>query len=171
MRLLETQNLSLREFSEQDADFVLRLLNTPLWLTWIGDKNVKSKEDAVQYIRNGPLKSYRENGFGLYVVQEKNTQAAIGMCGLVKRIELDAPDLGFAFLPEHIEKGHGFEISFAFLQYVFEVLKCQKIYGVTLPENVRSVHLLKKLGFFSNAEIVLSTSNQPLMLFEKVFHE
>ena len=99
--ILETERLTLREFNKSDAEFVLRLLNTPTWLKFIGDKNVRSLDDAQNYLSNGPIRSYEENGFGLSRVALKSSNTPVGACGLIKRDGLNEPDIGFALLPEY----------------------------------------------------------------------
>lgn len=94
--IFETERLILREFSTSDTAFILVLLNTPSWQKFIGDKNVHSIDDAERYLIDGPLKSYRENGFGLWLVLLKESNTPVGMCGLIKRDYLDAIDIGFA---------------------------------------------------------------------------
>ena len=44
-----------------DTEFIIQLLNSPGWLKFIGDRNVKTEDDAKAYLENGPLTSYREN--------------------------------------------------------------------------------------------------------------
>lgn len=147
MFILETERLIIRKFVLADALFILELLNTPTWLQFIGDKGVKSLEDAENYLKNGSLKSYEEHGFGFYLVAEKLTQRPIGMCGFIKRQELENVDLGFAFLPEFIGKGFGFEIAQATLNFGKEVLKLGRIIAIVDPRNTASKALLQKLGF------------------------
>jgi [ribosomal protein S5]-alanine N-acetyltransferase len=168
MVLLETERLRLRWVTLDDADFIIELVNTPLWLKWIGSKNVHNREDAIRYLTEGPLKSYQENGYGLYLVEIKSLNLPIGLCGLVRRNELKGPDLGFAFLPEYIEKGFGFESAKAVLEYAVEVLKESQIFAVTLPENVKSVALLSKLSFNFISTVSLSSSSAPLLLLQYV---
>jgi RimJ/RimL family protein N-acetyltransferase len=100
---LETERLTLRELTTDDAEFILRLLNEPSFLRFIGDKGVRNLQDARQYILNGPIASYNQNGFGLYLVVLKSTNTSIGMCGLIKRETLADVDIGFAFLPGVLE--------------------------------------------------------------------
>lgn len=145
--ILETPQLQLREFKIEDANFLLELLNTPNWLKYIGDRKVKTLADAEVYLRNGSLKSYIENGFGFYLVLEKTTQKPIGMCGFIKRAELENIDMGFALLPEYIGKGHGYEIAKATLRFGFEILQFKKIIAIVNPDNTPSNALIKKLGF------------------------
>src|SRR5215211_8957085 len=115
MTVLETERLFLRQFTVDDAQFVLTLLNEPSFLRYIGDKKVRNIEDARQYVLNGPVASYERNGFGLYLVELKDSHTPIGMCGLIKREELPDPDIGFAFLPEFCNKGFAFEAATAVL--------------------------------------------------------
>ena len=110
MEIIETDRLRLREIdSSLDAEFILELLNTPSFLKYIGDRGVRNAEDAREFIESRYRKSYRDHGYGLYAVVLKAEDAAIGMCGFVRRDTLPGPDIGFAFLPEYERKGYGFE--------------------------------------------------------------
>lgn len=102
--VIETQRLILRKFTVDDADFMLELLNTPDWLRFIGDRNVRTLEEAEQYLLNGYMKSYQDYGFGFYVVVTKETQESIGICGIVKRGGLKDVDIGFAFFQQFMVK-------------------------------------------------------------------
>lgn len=146
IKILETERLCLRELNLSDVAFIIELLNTPNWLAYIGDKKVKTKTDAKKYLKEGPLKSYRDNGFGLWMVQLKNSNIPIGMCGLINRETLDDIDIGFALLPEYVRMGYGFEIADATMNYAKSNLNLKKIVGITDPENKASIELLKKIG-------------------------
>lgn len=145
--ILETERLRLREFTLHDASFIVELLNSPGWLQFIGDRNVRTINDAQHYLVNGPVKSYKENGFGLSLVQRKEDGISVGMCGLLKRETLEHPDIGFAFLPQHQGKGYAYEIVATTLEYAFSTLKMGQISAITLPENTKSIQLLLKLQF------------------------
>jgi RimJ/RimL family protein N-acetyltransferase len=93
MTTIETERLLLRQFNIDDAQFILTLLNEPSCLRYIGDKRVRDLEAARQYILNGPVARYEQNGFGLHLVELKETHTPIGMCGLLKREELPDPAL------------------------------------------------------------------------------
>ena len=83
--VLETERLRLRQFTPEDAAFVLELLNEPSWLRFIGDRGVRTLDDAREYLRKGALASYAQHGFGLYATERKDGGDPIGICGLVKR--------------------------------------------------------------------------------------
>lgn len=165
MLILETERFILRKFVLADAPFILELLNTPTWLQFIGDKGVKNLEDAENYLKNGSLKSYKENGFGFYLVAEKSTQKPIGMCGFIKRQELENVDLGFAFLPEFIGKGFGYEIAKATIEYGKDVLKLSRIIAIVDPKNIPSNALLQKLGFVFKKTIPVGEKKYLLNLY------
>jgi RimJ/RimL family protein N-acetyltransferase len=147
MTVLETERLSLRQFTVDDAQFILKLLNEPSFLRYIGDKKVRNLEDARQYILNGPVASYERNGFGLYLVELKESYTPIGMCGFLKREELPDPDIGFAFMPEYWSKGFAFEAAAVLLQDARERLKLERILAITSLDNDASIKLLQRLGF------------------------
>lgn len=165
MNILETEHLFLREFTEADTDFIIKLLNTPGWLEFIGDRNVRTTEEAAGYLLNGPIRSYRENGFGLCMVVHKDDNIPIGMCGLIRRDSLDHVDIGFALMPEYAGKGYAYEIASATMKYGFESLKLDKIVAITSANNTRSISLLNKLGLRFEKMITLPGDGEPLMLF------
>lgn len=146
MQTLETERLILRPFTTGAAPFILTLLNEPSFLRFIGDKKVRTLEDAQQYLLNGPIASYNKYGFGLLLVELKDSQTPIGMCGLLKREELPDPDIGFAFLPEYWNKGFGFEAATAVMNDARERLKLTTILAIVSPDNDASIKLLERLG-------------------------
>lgn len=163
--ILETERLSLREFNTTDATFIIQLLNSKGWLKFIGDRHIKTLEQAENYLTNGPMKSYSVNGFGLSMVELKNTHTPIGMCGLIKRDNLPDIDIGFAFLEEFMGNGYAFEIAQATINFAKESLKKETILAITIPTNVRSINLLKKIGMKFEKNFSFEGSTEELMLF------
>ena len=146
MAIIQTQRLYLREATTADAPFIYELLNSPKWLQFIGDRGIKNMADATAYIENSLIKSYREHGFGLYVMVVKETGMPIGICGLINRPTLPDIDIGFALLPDYEGLGYGFEAAKATLEYAKNQLGLTTILGITLPENTASSKLLEKIG-------------------------
>jgi [ribosomal protein S5]-alanine N-acetyltransferase len=163
--ILQTERLKLRKFNSEDAVFMMNLTNTEDWLNNIGDRNTGSVELARQYLEKGNIKSYREKGYGGYLVELNETGEPIGMCGLFKRDVLDHPDIGFAFFPEHYGKGYGSEAASAVLKYAIEDLHIPTILGITLASNKGSIRLLEKIGLKYSGMIRLAHDNDELMLF------
>lgn len=164
--IIETERLCLRELNFDDIPFILSLLNSPGWLRYIGDRGVKNEEQAKEYLLKGPMKSYGENGFGLYLVEEKISGWSIGLCGLLKRDNLQYPDLGFAFLPDFIGKGFAMEASKGVLDLAKSDLGLVTILAIVLPENKSSIRLLEKLGF-QYMKTVQVKEGEDLSLFQK----
>ncbi|PYS69934.1 MAG: GNAT family N-acetyltransferase [Acidobacteria bacterium] len=165
MVLLETERLILHELNANDAPFILRLLNEPSFLRFIGDKGVRNLDDARNYILNGPVASYQQNGFGLYLVQLKTNNSPIGICGLLKRESLADVDIGFAFVPEVWNQGYAFESAEAVLIYAKDILKLPRIVAITDKDNEASGKLLEKLGLSFDRMIDLSGKGDETRLF------
>jgi len=165
MIVLETARLTLRHLSIGDAEFILRLLNEPSFLRYIGDKGVRNLDDARQYILNGPVASYERNGFGLYLVELKDDGTPIGISGLVKRDTLPEPDIGFAFLPAYWSQGYAVESAAAVMTYAREVLGLTRIAAITSPDNNASEKLLGKIGLRFERMIKLSDDGDEAKLF------
>ena len=163
--ILETSNLLLRKFTVDDAGFMLRLLNEPTWIQYIGDRNVRTLEQAQQYLINGAIKSYKDYGFGFYMVLHKETREPVGTVGFVKRPFLECPDYGFAFLPEYTGQGYAFEVSAAAMDFAEQILRLSRIEAITTPDNKRSINLLVKIGF--RFEKSIHEEGEELFLFGK----
>ena len=146
----------MRRFELHDAEFILALLNEPSFLRYIGDKGVRTLDDARNYLQSGPLESYQRHGFGLLMVARRDDQVPVGMCGLLKRDELDDPDVGFAFLPQFWSLGYGFESTEAILEYGRDRLEMKRIVGITSPENDASIRLLLKAGLSFEGKVQLA---------------
>ena len=162
---LSTDRLNIRELTTDDALFILRLLNEPSFIHFIGDKGVRDIEGARQYILNGPIASYQQHGFGLYLVTRKTDDLSLGICGLLKRDSLSHVDIGFAFLPEFWNKGYAFESASAVMDYGKDVLKLTRIIAITNKDNVASAKLLEKLGLRFERMIKLSNEQDETRLF------
>ena len=147
MALLETPRLELRRLTEDDAPFMLGLLNEPSFIQFIGDRGVRSIEEAQTYISLGPMGSYGRFGFGLYLVELKSPRTPIGICGLLKREELPEPDIGFAFRPAFWSQGYAWESASAVQRYARDTLGLPRLLAIVNPSNASSIRLLEKLGF------------------------
>ena len=163
--VIETDRLIIRQITIEDARFILDLLNQPSWIRFIGDKKVRTVEDAEKYIRNVYLASYERHGFGLNLVETKDNHAPIGTCGLIKRESLDDVDIGFAFLPLYWSKGYAFEAASAVMDYGRRVLKLGRIVGIATLDNESSIKLLKKLGLVFEREMIDPQDGEQLAVY------
>lgn len=163
--IIETDRLILRQLTVDDAEFILELLNDPGWLRYIGDRGIRNLADARQYIVDGPVASYQRNGFGLYLVESKDSKMPMGICGLIQREELEDVDIGFAFLPQFGRKGFAFEAASAVMDHAAYELGIQRIVAITSWDNLRSIKLLEKLGMQFQEIIKLSEDDPGTRLF------
>jgi RimJ/RimL family protein N-acetyltransferase len=164
---LETDRLRLRRLSVDDADanFILRLLHEPSFIQNIGDRGVRTIEDARAYILQGPVASYEKFGFGLLLVEQKETGLPIGMCGLLKRDVLEHVDIGYALLPEFWSQGYAFESASAVMSYARETLGAKRVLAVVNADNHSSIRLLEKMGFHYEKMVRLMEDAQEIKLF------
>jgi ribosomal-protein-alanine N-acetyltransferase len=163
--LFETERLEFRKITLEDAPFMYMLMNSDGWLKNIGDRNISSVEAAEDFIEKNCLNSYHTHGYGAYMVILKETNTAVGNCGLYKRKALDFPDIGFAFLPQYVQKGFGYEASCALMNFARTNFRINKIYGLTIRENIASIRLLEKLGLRKSGTIQLPNDPQILLLY------
>jgi RimJ/RimL family protein N-acetyltransferase len=165
LKVLETDRLILRRLFAEDAEFILRLLNEPSWIRFIGDKGIRNVEGARDYILQGPVAMYARLGFGLYLVELKEDGTPIGICGLIKRDSLEDVDIGFAFLPAFWGKGYAYESASAVIDYGKRTFGLTRLAAITSSDNYVSAALLEKLGFTFERMIKLSDDGEEVRLF------
>lgn len=165
MKILETERLILRQMRIEDAEFIFELVNEPAFIRNIGDKGVRTLEDARNYILNGPVASYAKFGFGLYLVALRETGEAIGICGLLKRDSLEDVDIGFALLEKFRRKGFAYESAAAVTKYGRDSLRLKRIVAITSPDNEGSMRVLEKIGLRFDRMIRMPGSDEDTRLF------
>ena len=165
MKILETDRLILRQLSTEDAAFILELVNEPSFIQNIGDRGVRTLEDARAYILRVAISSYDKNGFGLYLVKLKDSEESIGMCGLIKRDGLEDVDIGYAFLPRFWLRGYAVESAAAVKDYARDVLGLKRLVAITDPANPGSIRVLEKIGLKYEKMVRLSADDIELKLF------
>ncbi len=164
-KVYDTERLVVREFCLEDGEFLLRLLNDPGFRANLGDKGVRTLDDAHDYLRKGPLASYREFEFGLWRVELRDG-TLIGMCGVLKRPALQHPDVGYAFLSEYCGQGYAIEAARGSLEFATSKLNLGRIAAIVSPDNKRSIHLLQKLGMSHETMVRLPGEDSSVMLWE-----
>lgn len=161
----ETERLFLRPTAEEDAAFILELLNTPKWLINVGDRNVRSIDDAKAYIQNKITPQLERLGFANYTVIRKSDGAKMGSCGLYDREGLEGVDIGFAFLPQYEGQGYAFESAQMVKEAGIKHFGIKQISAITIPENMASRKLIEKLGLKFVETINLPDDEVELLLY------
>lgn len=170
-RVLETERLRLRPLTFADDAFILKLLNDPSFLMYIGDKEVRTLADARRYMADGPMASHLLHGFGLDCVELKQTGEPAGLCGLLKRPALDDADVGYAFLPEFWSRGYAREAVRSVLKDARQRLRLRQVAAVVDGRNVKSVRLLESLAFRFQRMVALHEGDDEVQLFLHRFDE
>ncbi len=165
-KTFETERLFIRPTSLEDAEFILKLLNTPKWIANIGDRKVQNLEDSTLYIKTKITSQLVKLGFSNYTVIRKADGTKLGSCGLYERVGLDVVDIGFAFLPEFEGQGYGTESAARILKAGFETFNQNKISAITTKENIASQKLLEKLGLTFIKIIRIPNDEEDLMYYE-----
>ena len=167
MEIVTTDRLRLRQFTLDDAPFILKLVNEPAWLEFIGDKGVRNEEDARGYLARGPIEMYGRLGFGLYLTELRESAIPIGMCGLIKRESLADVDIGFAFLPAFWGQGYAYESSLAVIAHAKRDYALARLVGITSPENRKSIRLLGRLGMTLEESVDISGDGAKTLLYAR----
>jgi len=161
---LSTTRLELRWLTSDDASLMLDVWNNPDFVRSVGDRGVRTLDDARAALEQGALSMYAERGYGPFRVGLKDG-TGIGICGLFERAELDAPDIGFALLPEWYRRGYGFESAQAVLAYCDQTLRLPRVLAIVSPGNYPSMRLLEKLGMQRGDDV--EVHGDRLALFER----
>ncbi|MDJ0904707.1 MAG: GNAT family N-acetyltransferase [Woeseiaceae bacterium] len=145
--MLETERLTLHEMTPADAGLMLAIWNDPAFVRHVGDRGIRTLDEAQDAMSKGILRLYEEYGYGPYRVVLKDSGDAIGICGLFRRDGIDIPDIGYATLPDYCGRGYAFEAASAVIEYSRSVLGIGRLIAIISPDNAASIGLIGKLGF------------------------
>ena len=164
---LETERLYLRRVTLDDADLLLAVWNDPAFIRNVGDRGVRSIEEAQEAMQGGALKLYADHGYGPYAMVLKSGGSRIGICGLFKRDNFDYPDIGFGVLPTFCGKGYAGEASFAVMAHARDDLEIEELNAIVSPDNVPSIGLIQKLGLEFDKMITMPGEDEEICLYSK----
>jgi ribosomal-protein-alanine N-acetyltransferase len=161
----ESDRLIIRPTDFQDARFVLELYNSPKWLKYIGDRKIRTVEEARIFIKDKIHPPLEKNGFSNYTMIRKSDKLKVGVCGLYDREGIEGFDLGFALLPQFEKMGYAFEASKCLLEAAKKQFSLEVIGAITTIDNLSSQQLLKKLDFGFVGMIRLKAESEELMYY------
>ena len=165
MKVLATSRLVIEKAVVSDSNFFYRLLNSPSWLQYIGDRGIKSEANARKYIEHSIINSYKKYGYGLFKLIAKEQGEPIGICGFIKRDYLESADIGFAILPEYEGNGYIQEAAQALMEYGKTTLKLHPILAITTEGNTRSRNLLSRIGMRATGKVRPKGNETEFLLF------
>lgn len=164
MKILETDRLIISKFTLSDWEEMIALLNSPGWLKYIGERNVKDREAAEKYLQS-MIDDYQKYGFSFYKMIRKSDGAFVGEAGFIKRAMLEHADVGFALMSGFEGQGYAYEATAALMNYADEHFNFEKILAITTFENLRSQKLLEKLGLKYERDIKWPKTGEVLKLY------
>jgi len=164
---LETRRLTLRRLTTDDVPFIVALLNEPSFLENIGDRGVRTPDDAQRYLIAGPLAMYSRYGFGLWHVARRADGVAIGMCGLLKRDALPDFDLGYAYFPAFWGQGFALEAAESTLNHVHRQYGVRRVVAVVSPGNQGSIRVLERAGMRFDRMLALNPDEAEVGLYQR----
>jgi RimJ/RimL family protein N-acetyltransferase len=151
------------------CDFLVTLYNTPEFIASIGGKptSITTRATAQNQLQGRFRIEHARNGYGTYLVSLKPSTddrsgddiifpeklAACKHIGTVSLMRGEppnaylAPDLGFAILPEEMQKGYTSEAAEALLAWVEKDLDVRDVLGLFDPTNEASKRVFNRLGF------------------------
>lgn len=162
---LETSRLKLRWFVSGDEDLLLAIWNDPAFIQYVGDRGIRTLEEAGEAMASGPLKLYEDHGYGPFRISLPDADQAIGLCGVFRRDNLDHPDIGFALLPEYCGKGYAYEAAAAVTAYARDDLRLPCITAIVSPDNSASIALIRKLGLNFERMIKMPNDDKEICLY------
>jgi RimJ/RimL family protein N-acetyltransferase len=165
-KIFKTDRLTLKPTSEEDDEFIFELLNTPKWIKYVGDRNVKTVKNAREYIKIKMLPQLKRLGYANYTVIRKADNCKIGTCGLYDRDGLEGIDIGFAFLPQFEKKGYAIESANKLKDVAFSEFGLTQINAITVKDNISSQKLLEKLGMKLMGTTRIKNDDEELLLYK-----
>lgn len=165
---LETERLYLRRVTLDDTGLMLAVWNDPAFVRNVGDRGVRTVEQASEAMQSGALKLYEDHGYGPYSMVLKSSGAQIGICGLFKRENLEDPDIGFAVLPDYCSMGYAGEAAFAVLVHARDDLGVRALAAIVSPENTPSIGLIQKLGLSFDRMITMPGDDEEISLYSTI---
>ena len=163
--IAETPRLLLRRITLDDADLMLAIWNDPAFVQHVGDRGIRTIEQAQQALGDGALMLYETYGYGPYCMVRKDDAQRIGICGLFRRENLLHPDIGFAVLPKFCGAGFALEAARAVVQHAREDLGIKTLAAIVSPANEASVSLIEKLGLIFQRGITMPGEQEEISLY------
>ena len=152
--LLESKNIRLRKakFSDYESMYY-NVWSVEEVYKWMLFPKTESLDDALDRVKRSI--EYQETNYA-YFVCLKETDEAIGFCGIKKMDNNTYSESGICVGPNYQGKGYGKEILSLLLDLVFNKLNGEVFEYGAFKENIKSINLAKKMSFtFDHSTIIL----------------
>lgn len=162
---LETERLVLRRLALDDADLMLAVWNDPAFLRNVGDRGIRTLDQAREAMKTGVFRLYADYGYGPFALTLKRDGTRIGICGLFKRENLEHPDIGFALLPDYCGRGLASEAAVAVRDHARDDLALETLTAIVSSKNAPSIALIEKLGMTFDRMITMPGDDEAIRLY------
>ncbi len=150
---------------------MLAIWNDPDFIRHVGDREIRTGDHARDALRTGALKLYSDFGYGPYRLGLRDSDEAIGICGLFKREHLDDPDIGYALLPDYAGRGYAFEAGVAARDHARDHMQLERLVALISPGNALSIRLIEKLGFSFEGPVRMPGEDEDVSLYGLNWHQ
>ena len=162
----ETERLLINPTNAGDSDLIYKMLNSPKFKQFVGNRNIQTIEDATKYIKDSMLPQLREFGYSNYSIIRKSDSLKIGVCGLYNREGIEGIDIGFGILPDYEGNGYAFEAAQRLIRAAFEDFKINTVKAITSKENFASQKILEELEMTKIGSMKIPDGNKEVYLYE-----
>lgn len=145
--VLETDRLTLRQITDQDAEAIFSCFSNDEVTRYYGLENMKSIEQAVSMVQTFAA-LYQEKRGIRWGMERRNTKELIGTIGFHALAQKHKrAELGYEIIPAHWRNGFASEAISEVISYGFASLGLTRIGAVVFTQNKASNRLLVKKGF------------------------
>ena len=161
--MITTDRLLLREFNSGDLAQLARVLsNTKTMAFWPQPLTI----EQVQGWLESSIESYLANGFGRWLILDRQTLEVIGDCGIRVSDVNGVPehDLGYIIHHPWWRQGFAYEAAYGCMKYGFEQLKLDRLVANMAYDHAGSIAVAEKLGMKKECEFYNSRNRNILTL-------
>ena len=148
---LESENLLLRQITNDDVNEVLALRSNPETMQYIPRPLISTQEEALGHIKMIQDKIETNEGINWAITQKGNPKL-LGIIGHYRiKWEHYRSEIGYMLLPEYQGKGIITEAVQLIIDYGFNEMKMHSLEAIIAPENMGSAKVLEKNNFVKEA--------------------
>jgi RimJ/RimL family protein N-acetyltransferase len=149
LEVLETERLTLRQFTPDDVDNLVELDGDPEVMLYLTGGRATPREEIEGEVLPWFLQYYeRSDGYGFWAAVEKATGEFVGWFHLRPRDDgpADEPELGYRLRRSAWGKGYATEGSQALIEKAFTDLGAQRVWAETMVAHSASHRVMEKAG-------------------------
>jgi [ribosomal protein S5]-alanine N-acetyltransferase len=138
-----TERVRLRPLTPDDLDALHATVFGDPEVSWT--RTARSYEDGRESL-DAKIAAYRERGFGMLAVEDRETGEVLGYAGLQHLEDGPEVEVGYYLGRKAWGRGLATEIARRVVEYGFTELELPRIVAVVRPDNAASQNVLSKAG-------------------------